>query len=514
KEMRQYEMCELKLHGPVLTQNYAAIDLTATISNANGSDSRKVKGFYAGDGEYRVRFLPKEAGTYTYTITGCITGEGSVCVEKATGHGMVKADGQHFRFEDGAVYHPFGTTVYALAHQEDSLVAETMETLSHSHFNKIRLCLFPKHYEYNHNEPKYYAFEKDEEGNWDVSRPCTAFWDDFEAKMCRLDEMGIQVDLILFHPYDRWGFAELSQKDNLTYLDYLLRRFAAYPFFWWSLANEYDLCYPHKTKENFEEIEEYVAANDPYHHLLSCHNCFAPWDFDRANVTHVSYQTKALYHVADWYTRHQKPVMVDECCYEGNLPYLWGCITGEEMTSRFWSAVVSGGYCTHGETFLDEENEIVWWAKGGRLIGESPKRIAFLKEFVYSLPGNIEPVQEGISGLFLHTEEEIREIISKIPENLRAFAVSASAMTAAQREAMVAGEHVFSGRVGTQVYLTYIDNFGTAEYVITLPVEGTYRVEVIDTWEMTRSEVLNGVNGKVTVPLPGKTHMAIAAFAE
>ena len=37
--------------------------------------------------------------------------------------------------------------------------------------------------------------------------------------------MGIQVDLILFHPYDRWGFAAMSQHDNLVYLDYLLRRF-------------------------------------------------------------------------------------------------------------------------------------------------------------------------------------------------------------------------------------------------------------------------------------------------
>ena len=29
---------------------------------------------------------------------------------------------------------------------------------------KVRHCVFPKHYDYNHNEPPYYAFEKDADG--------------------------------------------------------------------------------------------------------------------------------------------------------------------------------------------------------------------------------------------------------------------------------------------------------------------------------------------------------------
>ena len=38
-----------------------------------------------------------------------------------------------------------------------------------------------------------------------------------------------------------------------------------------------------------------------------------------------------------------------------------------------------------------------------------------------------------------------------------------------------------------------------------------YTVEVIDSWEMTRETVFEGVNGKVTVPLPSKEGMAIMA---
>ena len=36
-----------------------------------------------------------------------------------------------------------------------------------------------------------------------------------------------------------------------------------------------------------------------------------------------------------------------------------------------------------------------------------------------------------------------------------------------------------------------------------------YKVEVIDAWEMTRTEVLTGVSGHVKVDLPAKEGMAI-----
>ena len=66
---------------------------------------------------------------------------------------MVRPYETHFRYADGTWFYPFGTTVYAFSHQEDERVAETFETLAEAPFNKIRMCVFPKHYDYNHNEP-------------------------------------------------------------------------------------------------------------------------------------------------------------------------------------------------------------------------------------------------------------------------------------------------------------------------------------------------------------------------
>lgn len=39
---------------------------------------------------------------------------------------MVKAVGTHFEYEDGTCFYPFGTTVYALAHQTTELIDQTM----------------------------------------------------------------------------------------------------------------------------------------------------------------------------------------------------------------------------------------------------------------------------------------------------------------------------------------------------------------------------------------------------
>ena len=55
--------------------------------------------------------------------------------------------GLPFVYENGDSYIPFGTTVYALIHQDDALEKETLQTLHTSPFNKIRFCVFPKSYE-------------------------------------------------------------------------------------------------------------------------------------------------------------------------------------------------------------------------------------------------------------------------------------------------------------------------------------------------------------------------------
>ena len=560
------KMFELSFPCAKLEDNYASVDLTAVftyVGAAQAEDAAKadeasgaaeaaqaealsaspvvtvtVKGFYAGDGCCKVRFLPEKAGLWRWKVSGIAEGEGEEFCEESGARGKIRAEGTHFVDANGAFFYPFGTTVYGMINQDEEQIDTTFKTLAAAPFNKVRFCVFPKHYNYNHNEPQFYAFEmnegyekpsykepepglsetsgsgvKGDPGRWNVNRPSFAYWEHFERRLAELEEMGIEADIILFHPYDRWGFSQMTQQDNLTYLDYLLRRISAFPNVWWSLANEYDLNLTYKTVEDWEEIEEFVAANDPYHHLLSNHNCFRPWDYSRPNVTHVSIQTKRLAEVGLWQEQYGKPVVVDECCYEGNIAEFWGSISGEEMTARFWRVVTSGGYCTHGETFYDD-HDVLWWAKGGVLKGKSPERIAWLRSFAESLPGPVEPLDDGFGKMIRLSDEELDAMMDQVPEDFKVFLMAIRRTP--RQDRMIQGfiEHEWRGHVGEDVYIAYLENRPVAKAAMDLPEGHTYRVEILDTWEMTRETVLTGVSGHTVVPMPGKPWMAAVAFRE
>lgn len=347
-----------------------------------------------------------------------------------------------------------------------------------------------------------------------MNHPCFPFWDALELTVDRLAKMHIQVDLILFHPYDRWGFSKLSQQDNLTYLEYLLRRLAAIPNLWWSMANEYDLC--DRTLEDWLEIEGFIAENDPCHHLLSNHNCYRFWDFTREHITHASIQSKMLTRINEWRQLYQKPIVIDECCYEGNLTPYWGCISGKEMVRRFWRTVTTGGYCTHGETYLDPEGDVIWWAKGGRLKGESPARIAFLRELVEELPGPLDAVPafiETMREMSRQDEKERQAFLEKCPPEFGGL-MRGFLRLEEETDAFVASEATYQGHCGEDAYLTYYDLRCCREDEIRLPESRTYRVELIDTWNMTRKVIAEGVSGHVKLTLPGREDCAVLAIAE
>lgn len=510
---KQYQMIEIVLQGKEPVEN--AVEVNVKAEFIHDGKTFILPGFYAGNKTYIIRFLPEEAGTYTYKISGEVVEEGIIRIDtqEPNAHGIVRTKDMGFAFADGMEYKPFGTTVYALAHQETDVIRQTMETLKDAPFNKIRICLFPKSYQYNENEPLYYPFEKDEEGNWDVKHPCYSFWNAFESCLKQLQQLGIQVDLILFHPYDRWGFSDMPQEDNYTYLEYLLQRFAAFPNVWWSLANEYDLTL--RENEQWKELESFVAEHDPYHHLLSCHNAILFWDASRENISHVSLQTKHVNRVDKWKKQYQKPVIIDECGYEGNLSEFWGCISGNEMVRRFWRIMSIGGYCTHGETFIDETGkDVIWWAKGGRLIGESSARIAFLRKIFESFSGTLQalPIHPMASMADL-PKEQIETALQSVPKEYQMF-VKRFAGLEDEIDDYVEGEQLYQGHVGDDVYLYYYELRTCKRDILNLPAEKTYRMELIDTWNMTKEVIGEHVSGRTEIELPGREDMAILAIAE
>jgi len=119
------------------------------------------------------------------------------------------------------------------------------------------------------------------------------------------------------------------------------------------------------------------------------------YDHSRGWITHCSLQRIDLYRTAEnveiWRPQYGKPCVLDEIAYEGNLPFGWGNISGEEMTRRFWEAYTRGGYGQHGETY-ENENGVIWWSHGGELKGSSPARIQFLLDIMEENGGYMEPL--------------------------------------------------------------------------------------------------------------------------
>lgn len=491
KQTEQYRIYEEELKGTDAGNPYRDVWLTAAFTN--GTDTVEVHGFYCGKGRYKIRFMPGMPGIWTAVTSSNDDGLNGVklrceCIPAKEGnHGRVRLLREtlpehlageeskfHFAYEDGTRFRVFGTTCYAWIHQQEDVQEETLKTLGSSPFNKVRMCIFPKYYTYNTSNPRMYAFEEKEEGGFQYDCFNPEFWEHLERRLGQLDELGIEADIILLHPYDRWGFSKMEKETDIFYLRYAVDRLCHFKNVWWSMANEYDLM-PWKSAEDWEQYAKVVMERDAYGHLRSIHNCMEMYDQTRPWITHVSAQRLDVYKTAEmvteWRELYQKPIVVDECAYEGNINLGWGNISGEELTRRFWEGSVRGGYLSHGEVYVQYEQ--IWWAHGGNLHGTSPARIGFLKEVMEDAPEDACPLK-----LTADNYESNWDVPCMCNEE--------------------------------QSYFLYYFGFSKPLYrTFELPEGKKFEVELIDTWEMTVEKLPGTYEGNIRVGLPEKQYMAI-----
>ena len=161
--------------------------------------------------------------------------------------------------------------------------------------------------------------------------------------MLDLLQLGIEADLILFHTYDRWDFENMDAASDDRYIRYAVARLAAFRNVWWSLANEYDFM-PAKEESDWDRFFQIIRDHDPYQRLRGIHNGRRWYDHSKPWVTHVSIQTSNMAHGIRYRSQYKKPVIYDECRYEGDIPQGWGNISAQQMVQHFWAGTVSGCY--------------------------------------------------------------------------------------------------------------------------------------------------------------------------
>jgi hypothetical protein len=403
--VEQWGIFELALKGPTDGNPFTDVEFSAQFTQE--TNVVEAGGFYDGDGIYRVRFMPDLQGKWKYKTVSNVrkldgkTGSFSVTKPSRQNHGPVRvAHTYHFACADGTPYEELGTTCYVWEWQPEPLQEQTLKTLASSPFNKIRFCVFPKRYVWNTNEPALYPFPGEAAAtNWDFTHFNVKYFQHLEQRVADLQKLGIEADIILFHPYDEghWGFDRMPAEVDDRYLHYVAARLSAYRNVWWSLANEWDFM-RRKKESDFVRFGEIISHDDPYHHLLSIHHGVKLFNHNLPWITHASIQNGGA--VTDparartYRDMYHKPVVFDEVQYEGNIPSGWGRLSAEELVFRFWNATVAGTYCGHGETYRSDD-QILWWSKGGVLKGQSPARLAFLKQVLADAPAEgIEPIDQ------------------------------------------------------------------------------------------------------------------------
>jgi hypothetical protein len=167
------------------------------------------------------------------------------------------------------------------------------------------------------------------------------------------------------------------------------------------------------------------------------------------------------------YAEYDKPLMLDECGYEGDIHHGWGNLPARELVCRQWQVVMLGGHAgAHGETYINSRDEL-WWAKGGRIKGQSPARLEFLRKLLEAAPAPMYP-----------------------------------------SEHMTKWDFNGIGTLDNRMMLVYFARKQPAFRLFDLP-DGRYRVDIIDTWNMTIERLRGTVSGPCRVDLPRKQFIAV-----
>ncbi|MEU2428455.1 DUF5605 domain-containing protein [Streptomyces sp. NPDC007861] len=201
------------------------------------------------------------------------------------------------------------------------------------------------------------------------------------------------------------------------------------------------------------EVLAEIREHDHGHHLLTVHGGIDT-DFGAPWITHASLRHDQVRAIAGLTDALDKPVVVDACGAEGDAPDPEGSLPAQEMLARIWEGICQGGHVTHAESYGSRP-----W-----LAGECVERIAFLRRVLDDAPAGLR-----------HN-----------PAHYDASTIEAP------------GEYV----------LQYLGPHRYPRRRFELP-DGTYRVDVIDTWNMTVRTQEPAPGGSVEVELPAEQYTAI-----
>jgi hypothetical protein len=252
--------------------------------------------FYDGDGLWRLRFNPGEAGRWTARLTSRppnpdLEAEFAFDVADREAKGFVRAtpgDAWGFRHENGDPVFISGDTTYDLFGMEycGGDVAGFLERRQAQGFNLFRTRL---HVSYFHPPAGDFTWQTRRMWPWGGSATAPRFdlfnLDWFQAvdrSVQRIEGIGLGLEMIM----EGWGFefpfnhrAWFTAEWEALWMRYLIARYDAYTCVWfWTPLNEYEY-YPNgdwhwtPTADRWAlRIGRWIKETAPHGHVLAMHN--------------------------------------------------------------------------------------------------------------------------------------------------------------------------------------------------------------------------------------------------
>jgi len=396
-EAYDYVEIAATIANPDAANPFMDASLSGTFQTADGSKKWNVDGFCdSADGSvFRIRFMPVQAGDYSYTLTykqGSFqkTSTGTFHVTDGHRRGMLADDPQypwHFIWTGTGEHFFFnGTTAYWLVGwSEDHVIDYSLARLHRLKVNRLRVTISGREAVTAFGEPVMtgpnWTFliaawpAKDANDplhpGFDYSRFDVSYWQRFDRMLRFARDNDMNISLVLdmgdskVHPV-------AGGEDETRFIRYAANRFSAFSNITWDLGDDLDA---YRDEKWTHDTGVLIQQLDPYKHLETSHPARSNTHQDRASswFGFTSYQ--------EW-SRNQHALMLDsrnlqektgriipqtneEYGYEEHYPH-WaapGSDAADVLRRTAWDIVMAGGYQTSGESVKRGTN--VWPDTGG-----------------------------------------------------------------------------------------------------------------------------------------------------
>lgn len=314
------------------------LEVNATFTHIGTGTELTLPGYYAGNGAWKIGFMPTLIGDWTYTTSSTDADlnrvTGAVTSVRSNHPGMLKADTRYpkkWKFTDGPYVVPIGLQ-FSVMLEETSISGFAAAANFLADEVKGRLFNFRL-------SPNDIAFDDVGARTFDLS-----LWDRLEQRMEILTQRGLGVSVMLYtDDSGRPGFGGRSSAEALL-IRYTVARLAGYPSVFFNTG--IDIA-EYRSSADVDWIGVQLAALDPYDHPRSSRygggsggSIMAARNFD----SHGSSTAPIGPLVTFFESADGIPVSVDDNWGE---QFSRGNFSPSDIRRAFWKITVAGGLGSH-----------------------------------------------------------------------------------------------------------------------------------------------------------------------